>query len=504
MDIQELREALKVERAARLAAETEVQAERSGRLVAEGRYYSTLDQVWGRQSARYERKHFDALFRDHCLDEDVVTLAAAIDDNNIAADESSSSRSSKRSKNKEIVWPTDIFGNEILTAEMAHLIPASDRNSDTYDEVAAWVVGYKEQNDDVRMKLIHGSRPSPAVELPAAEPTATVQSSAPPAVFPPTQPSALQQLPASRPSRLKQVIAPLQKLGRNIRAPRRPAPLPADPPPSAERNQKVRFSGLKHSALNLIRLLGQRDYMDNNPCVVIVPAMTKDDLLNWKSGQSYTAIVLVEGWPDRKIKAENAALLTGMAIQNQDLPADQTEATKDEVEMARMRLTEVLHGLAYSLSRRTPEFREKYNLFNIEGNIFVPSASGSQPEAFHHVRKVIFGLPGLHPAPDPLLLAVKAALVWSVRNEQRLLAGGEQKDDDGSSIESDEIFNEGVVQPLPDSLMSRDACAVDSVGDSQGCLSLWTGGSGKPPMFIDVPMQTVKRQRDQCSANDSV
>jgi hypothetical protein len=38
----------------------------------------------------------------------------------------------------------------------------------------------------------------------------------------------------------------------------------------------------------------------------------------------------------------------------------------------------------------------------------------------------------MHPAPDPLLLTVKAAVVWSTRYKQQLLAGGEVKDDTDS------------------------------------------------------------------------
>jgi hypothetical protein len=48
------------------------------------------------------------------------------------------------------------------------------------------------------------------------------------------------------------------------------------------------------------------------------------------------------------------------------------------------------------------------------------------------VRKVIFGPVGdeaQHPAPDPLLLAVKAAVNWSKRHGPQLLASGELPDE---------------------------------------------------------------------------
>lgn len=53
----------------------------------------------------------------------------------------------------------------------------------------------------------------------------------------------------------------------------------------------------------------------------------------------------------------------------------------------------------------------------------------------------------IHPAPDPLLLAVKAAVVWSTRHRQQLLPSGEVEDDvDSLSIQAEEEYVERLRQ----------------------------------------------------------
>jgi hypothetical protein len=45
-----------------------------------------------------------------------------------------------------------------------------------------------------------------------------------------------------------------------------------------------------------------------------------------------------------------------------------------------------------------------------------------------------------HPAPDPLLLAVRAAVIWSWRNNQKLLAAGEIPEEDEFDILAHEQY----------------------------------------------------------------
>jgi hypothetical protein len=437
-EVQAAREAERVAREAaeRVAREVQAAREAAERVISirDGTYYSTLNQVWGAESSRYEQEHFNAMFRiDRYPTQYVATVNAAMEENNNAADESQLSRSSREPEVNWRTWPTDIFGNHLSAAEIAHLIPAASSHADTYDDVAAWAVGYSEQNEDgVKAKLVHGSRPP-----------------------------------------VRRGWIPLRMTRRSLRGRNRNI----SPPPG--RPRQVDLSGLKHSDLNKMRLDHQFEYMDKHPCVLIVPAMTREAMLDWDGRTSYTAIVLVEA----NIQApEYSAETVARGIQMGNLQVNQTveetEATNEQVELARKLMTDVLRGLAFSLSRRTLEFRTRHNMFHVLGEITVPSASGSQPQADHHVRKVILGLSGLHPAPDPLLLAVKAAVVWSVRNGQRLLPGGEQDDDDNSSIESKGLFGDGI----------PEGAAVD-LGQSRNHQHFSTANdSHKPPVYIEVPM----------------
>jgi hypothetical protein len=70
-------------------------------------------------------------------------------------------------------------------------------------------------------------------------------------------------------------------------------------------------------------------------------------------------------------------------------------------------------------------------------------------EQHHRVCKIHFvgqGSSGGHPAPDPMLLVVKAAIVWSAFHNQRLLPAGEaqESDDDASDLSNlaEEMFLE--------------------------------------------------------------
>ncbi len=86
----------------------------------------------------------------------------------------------------------------------------------------------------------------------------------------------------------------------------------------------------------------------------------------------------------------------------------------------------------------------------MNGEEIVPTmtkgAMGEDGDNFPPVRKVTFGPVGdttLHPAPDPLLLTVKAAVVWSTRHRQQLLGSDEVEDDttdDGLSVQAMEKY----------------------------------------------------------------
>jgi hypothetical protein len=60
------------------------------------------------------------------------------------------------------------------------------------------------------------------------------------------------------------------------------------------------LTGIKHAVANKIRMMGQSLYIDNNPCVLIVPILKVDEVKSW-NGESYDAIVLPGPWEPHTI-----------------------------------------------------------------------------------------------------------------------------------------------------------------------------------------------------------
>jgi hypothetical protein len=54
-------------------------------------------------------------------------------------------------------------------------------------------------------------------------------------------------------------------------------------------------TGIKHFASNKARIPGQGEYMDANPCMIIVPILTCERVKN-RHGEAYDAIVVIDGW----------------------------------------------------------------------------------------------------------------------------------------------------------------------------------------------------------------
>jgi hypothetical protein len=137
-------------------------------------------------------------------------------------------------------------------------------------------------------------------------------------------------------------------------------------------------------------------------------------------------------------------------------------ALETEIEKARQLLEAVILGMAYSLLNC---FKERERFLNDDAkdlvNSFVNATESqkvkvpvlvarpaSTPDAAEHrrVRVVEFsshGAPQGHPAPDPLLLVVKAAINWSRRHDQPLRGAGEPpEEEDELDILAEEEFLE--------------------------------------------------------------
>jgi hypothetical protein len=364
------------------------------RQLSAGIFYATLNQVWKIRNKWFGPVHFDALLRQNCPDVYETTLRNAVDVNNhVATDDlatdifSNTASGFDYDREEEIhVWPsTDIFG-EPGFGEMAHLIPAFPDHASVYDDVATWALGLTRANlaantDEefwaAKQKVIHGVKPD-------------------------------------------------------------------------GNEGRVADTGLKHSQFNKIRLGNHQQMFNDDACILVVPIMSLDDVKNWNGQQGYDAIVLAEVGLERVHSIARVCTSTGMSMHPR-LDIEDTIANDKEVEQARLLLENVLCGLAQSLVSNihrpdslNPGIADLLNrsrkvIVNTNIGVTIPLNVGT---SHLRVRKVAFGPVGdetQHPAPDPLLLAVKAAVGWSKRHGPQLLVAGERpEEDDIDSVSLDE------------------------------------------------------------------
>ena len=331
------------------------------------------------------------------------------------------SRASIQSVDKHVIWPTDIFGNE-GPFELAHLVPASPLYATFYTDVARWALAVREGDGDdweSLQKMIHGTR----------------------------------------------------------------------------KESRLPHTGIKHLVANIIRLDNQARYLDNAPCILIVPVMSLEAMKKW-NGEKYDAVVMVGAYKDEEKDISFTVQDVCRRVQMSVLPEENDAELKDpsvpfnvrysiadadQVECARVLLVDVLLGLYDSLLRRLPKIKVKLDKeqseeldklqeqFAFVTSLCLPKAKvKSDPEAKVksdpevesdpkvkvkekplRVRLVSFGdyasSGGRHPAPDPLLLAIRAGITWSWRHGQKLLAAAEPQDDD---IERDELYELAIEQYL--------------------------------------------------------
>jgi hypothetical protein len=185
---------------------------------------------------------------------------------------------------------------------------------------------------------------------------------------------------------------------------------------------RIPYTGIKHSLVNMIRLCGQAEFFDMQPCVIIVPIMTLKQMRDWNLDE-YNAIVLA---------GASGRFSAPMAYRGIQLRQFGECATTDEIEIASTSLGIVLQGLAYSLDERQAQRQEatlqlkgklasfREGLQNSEVIVPMPSLDSNL-----RVRKVSFQAhrphANAHPAPDPLFLFIKSAINWARRNGQPLL-----------------------------------------------------------------------------------
>jgi hypothetical protein len=343
-------------------------------------------------------------------------------------------------------WPVDIFGGSAHDGpHVARLLPDTYDEAGLYRDVAIAALGLRpDAGWETTQKAIHGSA-SAAAAASAITTTTTTTDRAD---------GCAAAIGDDEAAAAEEEEEEEEKVGSGA------APSCCSAPAcAATGEQRVPGTGIKHFATNRIRLPGQRYFLEAAPCVLVVPVLSLEQAKDW-NGEGYRAVVVVGPWGCNSVKDVCRAI----AMQKKKEPF----AGPGEVEIARHLLERVVRGLACSLLQRFPDAvagrlnaAQKAALDELRAKLrgrglVVPKASGGGGggrraarccEPPPRVRMVEFGsasssspppsATGLHPAPDPLLLAVRAAVNWSARHGQRLLpaAAAEHKDDTDDELD---------------------------------------------------------------------
>ena len=183
---------------------------------------------------------------------------------------------------------------------------------------------------------------------------------------------------------------------------------------------RVPGSGLKHCCKNMARIVGQRENMDVYPGMLILPILSLEETLKYEGG-SYSVLVLGK---DKDVY--QASIL----IKSYD------QCTRDEVNTAVSTLAQFVKGVAATLvdlpddviSKIKPDIekeaiQEVYNRLRKTPKVNVPSLIQETTAWRMKVIKLPFSNSEAktHQETDPFLLYMKAAVVWSAKNGEKLL-----------------------------------------------------------------------------------
>ena len=195
-------------------------------------------------------------------------------------------------------------------------------------------------------------------------------------------------------------------------------------------NDRFRGVGLKHFASNKLRLSSQARFFDTDANVLIIPIFENFQEVREWNGSAYNAVFMIAA--DNKKGQSIKAVADGVRFTEKG-----ESATKDDIEFARISLALTIKALHASLCETEPcclapshkkllkEYRD--NFANLDGEKLLQLPKERNLNEHRPVRKIKFvenGQINGHPAPDPMLLLVKAAINWSKFHNQQLLAGG--------------------------------------------------------------------------------
>ena len=197
------------------------------------------------------------------------------------------------------------------------------------------------------------------------------------------------------------------------------------------KRKRLDHTGLKHLNLNKISLHGQEYDYDRDPHVIIVPIMTMKQMKDFDGTEGYEAIVVTGintgGITDtpKDVNRRNIDIETGTYIVVNEEPP----ASKEELETATNLLQYMLKAILKVKNNHMSDDIDDEHQYE-RGQTVLPILRNANGV---HVAKVGFGAPheaNRHPAPDPVLLIVKAAVNWSRRYGLALAAKPEPPEEE--------------------------------------------------------------------------
>jgi len=377
------------------ATRQEKEAEKQMRLESEaktkflaGRVYAPLNDFWtiedctisnvGGAWAKFRRTWTPNMVARAAGDElYTATVSASKDESKVpvVADSTRSESCGTEIKNK--IWPCDFAGNPSAgtrTAQVSHLLPAAKQVHEQWLDIAAAVLGLPENSSiDVKLKGLRGSETG-----------------------------------------------------------------------SRSRDN---YTGVVHFTTNKV-LMESRLWDGPNPEFLLIPCLSIEEAKAWNGG-AYTAIA-VAGLP---LWGENATqrrdvsdVYVKVGLAREQLYESRSFAAPEQIAVAQqllrntmMGLADYIHNVSASPNSGLPEAVKSYfHAMRRDRDwekIPLP-ASQQDPSSAKALEKVCLvsfkshrDETG-HPAPDPLLLGMKAAVVWSHLSNFRLIANGIKEHDD--------------------------------------------------------------------------
>lgn len=225
-------------------------------------------------------------------------------------------------------------------------------------------------------------------------------------------------------------------------------------------------SGVTHFVTNMLRLKNSFQYWQGlSSDVLIVPALSLEDALGWR-GEGYKAIFLAgnpkNGQVDYLVDhySTSGAANPDLIYQNKA-----RDASEEDIETARRLLSDAVIALSnLVVAKFTDDYIDKLGIDGDEAldlknrrdivtsSLFLPGRRRKTSSGRKPVCLVTFGDAAdynndddmHHPAPDPLLLVLKSANVWSGMcagsiDHPMLLKHGDPSDDDDSDEDDDSI-----------------------------------------------------------------